>query len=889
MLDDRTPQEIYPVFPRLRDADTNQPIGATPWTWADSPEEEDDSDTPAAVTPAWNPRTGFMQETRDVPGTRSQPANAPPSAGAGQDSAAASGGGSGRAEGEPARGVRVRQRRSSSAQAAAGSPTPSGQAVAASRAAVLGQTGELPAVGKGQILSACWSTSFWMCVAAVVIRGTADLSAAAVLGTDPEQIQQLLQLPSGLESVQNAAIMVTVVAGVTAARFALLTSWPEFQAATQRSNQQVLEPLNYLDIAIVATLTGVSEELLFRSAIIPATSPDWVGVLIAGVVFGVLHNSGGRNVAFAGWASAVGVVYGAAFLFTHNIWVVAGAHALANLSSAVAWKRGFPALSWRICCSSPVEHQTTNPLEQLRSTHDPVERSRLLQELDSCWRECSESYKPCAVELCLISELGVAQDAAMMLCTSSPHVAQLSVPLQVLPSLTALKAAQLDVADIFFLVSKKPALLLGDAECLTRWLDFLGGYGLGSKQLQGFLWAAPASLLAETSLLEAGRVLAFLKSLGIPAEFLSARVLCTRPALLARSVDTQLQPVVSALLRLGLSAGSVSSIVCRWPELLLRTSDEISAFSSYLTSLGCSAVSAGEVLFACPHLLAFPAAEVYRPRLDALHSQLGMGEADVRAMLKTSISLLIQQGELPLGALLDSGLSQSQVRSLLLACPDVLSQREADLARKLAFVRDTLREDVGAVVQWPGLLSLSLALVVGPRQGYMKKLGLGGIPASSQQGQQPAAVLDPGVSGTGSSLDPDPRSASRDQESSQPSSANGEGSTAMDVVPDVGAAGGGGRSGGTERGSSSSGTSGEGADAAQSQGVLTGTERGFDFGKLFSLPDDDVAWVDSVGGSVNEYTSFKKRWEDGYDANLYADAAQEFQAELKRLGVYEGL
>ncbi|MEW5311729.1 MAG: hypothetical protein WDW38_003417 [Sanguina aurantia] len=600
-------------------------LGPPPWTWADSPEEEDDSDTPAAVTPAWNPRTGFMQETRDVPGTRSQPANAPPSAGAGQDSAAASGGGSGRAEGEPARGVRVRQRRSSSAQAAAGSPTPSGQAVAASRAAVLGQTGGAASCGKGT---------------AVVIRGTADLSAAAVLGTDPEQIQQLLQLPSGLESVQNAAIMVTVVAGVTAARFALLTSWPEFQAATQRSNQQVLEPLNYLDIAIVATLTGVSEELLFRSAIIPATSPDWVGVLIAGVVFGVLHNSGGRNVAFAGWASAVGVVYGAAFLFTHNIWVVAGAHALANLSSAVAWKRGFPALSWRICCSSPVEHQTTNPLEQLRSTHDPVERSRLLQELDSCWRECSESYKPCAVELCLISELGVAQDAAMMLCTSSPHVAQLSVPLQVLPSLTALKAAQLDVADIFFLVSKKPALLLGDAECLTR--------------------AAPASLLAETSLLEAGRVLAFLKSLGIPAEFLSARVLCTRPALLARSVDTQLQPVVSALLRLGLSAGSVSSIVCRWPELLLRTSDEISAFSSYLTSLGCSAVSAGEVLFACPHLLAFPAAEVYRPRLDALHSQLGMGEADVRAMLKTSISLLIQQGELPLGALLDSGLSQSQ-------------------------------------------------------------------------------------------------------------------------------------------------------------------------------------------------------------------------------------
>ena len=40
------------------------------------------------------------------------------------------------------------------------------------------------------------------------------------------------------------------------------------------------------------------------------------GVLIAGGAFGLLHNNGGRNWAFAAWASAVGVVYGAAFLYT---------------------------------------------------------------------------------------------------------------------------------------------------------------------------------------------------------------------------------------------------------------------------------------------------------------------------------------------------------------------------------------------------------------------------------------------------------------------------------------------------------------------------------------------------------------------------------------------
>ena len=40
------------------------------------------------------------------------------------------------------------------------------------------------------------------------------------------------------------------------------------------------------------------------------------GVLLAGVAFGLLHNNGGRNWAFAAWASLVGIAYGATFLYT---------------------------------------------------------------------------------------------------------------------------------------------------------------------------------------------------------------------------------------------------------------------------------------------------------------------------------------------------------------------------------------------------------------------------------------------------------------------------------------------------------------------------------------------------------------------------------------------
>ena len=63
------------------------------------------------------------------------------------------------------------------------------------------------------------------------------------------------------------------------------------------------------------------------------------GALIAGVGFGLLHNSGGRNWAFAGWASLVGIAYGAAFLATQDILVPMGAHSLANWASGALWLR----------------------------------------------------------------------------------------------------------------------------------------------------------------------------------------------------------------------------------------------------------------------------------------------------------------------------------------------------------------------------------------------------------------------------------------------------------------------------------------------------------------------------------------------------------------------
>ena len=62
-----------------------------------------------------------------------------------------------------------------------------------------------------------------------------------------------------------------------------------------------------------------------------------IAVIAAASAFGVLHVGGGRNAAFAIWAIFVGLIYGGAYLYTHDLFVPAFAHSLANYASASLW------------------------------------------------------------------------------------------------------------------------------------------------------------------------------------------------------------------------------------------------------------------------------------------------------------------------------------------------------------------------------------------------------------------------------------------------------------------------------------------------------------------------------------------------------------------------
>ncbi len=75
--------------------------------------------------------------------------------------------------------------------------------------------------------------------------------------------------------VSHVAVALGCAAIISSARLLLLQKWPAFAEATDRSNQQVLQNLAPVDLVWVSFLPGVSEELLFRGALIPSLYPDW--------------------------------------------------------------------------------------------------------------------------------------------------------------------------------------------------------------------------------------------------------------------------------------------------------------------------------------------------------------------------------------------------------------------------------------------------------------------------------------------------------------------------------------------------------------------------------------------------------------------------------------
>ncbi|CAK9870731.1 unnamed protein product [Sphagnum jensenii] len=187
---------------------------------------------------------------------------------------------------------------------------------------------------RSDVLRACVSTSAGIALAGACIRQASHWAAVAG-GWDFPDCTVLMPYDWEVSHLGTAIGSVVVVASM---RQLLASLWPAYAQSSNAANKQVLGLLEPFDYLLVSFLPGISEELLFRGALLPLIAPDWRGVAISGIVFGTLHLSGGRNSAFALWASFVGVLYGAAALSTTNVAVPMIAHSIANLIAAVQWK-----------------------------------------------------------------------------------------------------------------------------------------------------------------------------------------------------------------------------------------------------------------------------------------------------------------------------------------------------------------------------------------------------------------------------------------------------------------------------------------------------------------------------------------------------------------------
>ena len=126
-------------------------------------------------------------------------------------------------------------------------------------------------------------------------------------------------------------LLTSMLSGLVLSGFLVLTSRlasTHFAAARRLENdlRPFAKALSPGEILVLAGLSSLGEELLFRGLLTP-----WLGVFLSSVAFGLLHQMRGRSRwVWVGWATAVGLLFGALFAVTGSLVGPLIAHAVVN-------------------------------------------------------------------------------------------------------------------------------------------------------------------------------------------------------------------------------------------------------------------------------------------------------------------------------------------------------------------------------------------------------------------------------------------------------------------------------------------------------------------------------------------------------------------------------
>lgn len=186
---------------------------------------------------------------------------------------------------------------------------------------------------RSDVLQACTVTSGLIAALGILIRQVSHVASMEGLPIHDCSTE----VSFGIE-MWHLELTTGLVILISSCRYLLLKTWPDFAESTEAANQQVLTSLQPLDYLVVSFLPGVTEELLFRGALLPLFGMDWKSVLLAATIFGVLHLGNGRKYSFAIWATFVGIVYGYATIVSSSLVVPMASHALNNLAGGLLWR-----------------------------------------------------------------------------------------------------------------------------------------------------------------------------------------------------------------------------------------------------------------------------------------------------------------------------------------------------------------------------------------------------------------------------------------------------------------------------------------------------------------------------------------------------------------------
>ena len=143
-----------------------------------------------------------------------------------------------------------------------------------------------------------------------------------------------------LRSLPLAPLLVPTPGRVLAGALAGALLWSTIPVllcapSMQRVWRDVLRPfaatITTTDVLVIATLSGLTEELFFRGVLLPET-----GVVVSSLCFGALH---ALTATYFVWATAVGAVMSALTLAAGSLVVPIVAHATSNFGALLLLRR----------------------------------------------------------------------------------------------------------------------------------------------------------------------------------------------------------------------------------------------------------------------------------------------------------------------------------------------------------------------------------------------------------------------------------------------------------------------------------------------------------------------------------------------------------------------